>query len=66
MPVVIALYRIGYLCTRIVLPAYTWSLSTHSDLIFLLVMYANEPIKLTCVALVKKIKARPFCSFVQY
>lgn len=66
MPAVIALYKIVCLCTRIVLPPCIWSLSTQSDLVFFLVMYVNEPLKLACIALVKKIKARPFCSFVQY
>lgn len=64
MPDVIALYKIAYLYTRIVLPLCTWSLSTKSNLFLFLVMwYVNEPFKITCVVLIRKIKASP--SFVE-
>lgn len=61
---VIALYKIAYRYTRIVLPLCTWSLSTKSNLFLFLVMwYVNEPSKMTCVVLITKIKASP--SFVE-
>lgn len=68
MPDVIALYKIAYLYMRIVLPLCTWSLSIKSNLFLFLVMRCvNEPFKVACVVLIRKIKASPpFVEFLQH